>query len=205
MSEALPQSRVVTYIMIAGVLPVLYMIYSHSSTQTRLDRTDTRISTLQQSAYLNEKKQAANRQVREFYKETDRFYIDKNVESLSLMEEETGKLQAIVDNKNIAPDPRISRRLDQLKKNSLEFSEGSVQTYTFFKEIPANLTKPVEVDINDLRKILAQVEGVSIGDYKPGPDRPQMLITDFKLDRKRSANQARIYSLTMKLIKREFF
>jgi len=190
--------------MILGALPIFYFIWTQRTETQRLTRIQQRIDSAQQKAILRENKQAANQQVRNYYLNTDRFYIDKHVESLKLLNEEQELLDRIVNNSSVAPDPRIVRRLEQLKANKLEFSEGSVESYSFFNEVPESQARSVEVDTDDIRRVLARLEGVVIGDAEPGPSRPQIIITDFRLDRKRTGKETELYSLNMKLIKREF-
>ena len=204
MTEGISKSRLVIYLMILGTLPIFYLLWSERTESQRLTRLEQRIESAQQKAILRENKQAANLQVRNYYLNADRFYIDKLVESLRLLSEEQELLERIVSNSSVAPDPRIVRRLEQLKANKLEFSEGQVESYPFFNEIPESQARTVEIDTDDIRNILARLEGVVIGDAEPGPSRPQIIITDFRLDRKRSGKDTELYSLNMKLIKREF-
>ncbi len=56
MSEGISQSRIIIYIMIAGLLPILYAWWSTSSDQTMVERLVTRIDTIQQAAFTHEQK-----------------------------------------------------------------------------------------------------------------------------------------------------
>lgn len=88
--------------------------------------------------------------------------------------------------------------------NSLVFSEGVVQTFPLFQETTETLVHPVEVNATDIQKILARIEGLKIHEFSSGPHRPQLLITDFKLDKKKVNDKSEVYLLNLKLIKREF-
>lgn len=200
----LPQSRVLLYLFCFSILPLLWAFYDYTSTSSQLDELQERVVRLQETASQNNRKQAANQMVRTFYDETDRFYIDKHIESINLLEKESDALRKMVNQPYVAEDPRITRRISTLANNTPVFSEGMVISYPFFNEIPETLARPIEVDNEDIKKLLARLEGVKIGPYEPGPNRPQLILTDFRFDRKGGQGESDVYSLNFKLIKREF-
>lgn len=202
---SLPQNRVLLYIFIFSLFPLALALFRHTSQVGQLNELEAKVNYLQQAAIQRERKQASNLNTRLFFQGADRFYIDKQVESLPLLENESESLIKLANRKEIAEDPRINRRLSTLNNNTLIFSEGMVQTFPFFNEIPEALAHSVEVDLNDLKKILAKIEGVKIGAFEPGPHRPQLIITDFRLDRKTAPEESDLYNLNLKLIKREYF
>lgn len=202
----IPVNRLLLYIIIAGFLPVLLVLVYIYSGQDRLNSLESSIESLQHMAYMREKKQALNMTLRANYRESDHFYIDKNVETLSFLEPEVESLQKIISNKNYADDENVKKRLEFLTGtgNSLSFSEGVVQSSPIFQEVTETLVHPVEVNVNDLQKILSKIEGVDIGAYTPGPSRPQLIILDFKLEKKNINDKNDVFLLNMKLLKREF-
>ncbi len=204
MSEGISQNRMLLYIMIVCALPVFYAIYHFNVNDTRVGRLLTRLDMVQQSAILQEQKLAPNRAAQAAFRDAARDYLDKNVENINLLEPEVAMTEKFLTNATVAPDPRLTARWDALKKNTIQFAEGTVETYPYFKEVPETLTKPVEVDDRDIQKILSRIEGIPIDRYEPGPNRPQLIFTDFKLDHKITPKQGSVYSLSMKLIKREY-
>jgi hypothetical protein len=202
----IPHNRQLLYLLLIGALPIVlvatYLLFKNSEVNTIQENIDL----AKQQALLREKKQAGNMAIREHYKDADRFYIDKQLESLTLLEPETEVLQKITNQSNLIVDENVKKRLEFLiQDNHFVFSEGAVQTYPFFRETQEALVHPVEIDTNDLQKILARIEGTNIGTYAPGPNRPQLLITDFKLDKKNVHEKNEVFVLDIKLIKREFF
>ena len=171
----------------------------------QLSNLNDQLDSVQQQVFLLDKEQASNNLVREYYQGADPFYTAKYVQTLPLLNEERQGLERLFDQIDVAPDPAVVKRLDELKGNALDFSEGAVQTYPFFREIPITQSRPVEVDKNDIERVLSLIESVDIGDYKPEPKRPQLIITDFKIDRKTGSGGSQLYNLSMKLIKREYF
>lgn len=200
----MPQNRVLLYLFCFSLLPILFALWNYQIHVSTLDMLEERVQRMQLTYSNTARKQASNLLVRNYYKDADRFYLEKQVESMRLLEKETDALQKASSQKSMAEDPRISRRLAALNNNTIVFSEGMVQSYPFFNEIPDSLAHPVEVDVADIRDLLAKIDGRKIGEDEPGPNRPQLLITDFRLDRKSTPNESEVYNLNFRLIKREY-
>lgn len=202
----IPFQRVILYFMLLCLLPFLGVLVNFYSEKDKLDTLESQLEDVQFKAMTKLKRQSTNLKVRNHFKDADHFYIDKHVETLSFLEPEIDALQKIVSHKNFPDDESIKKRLDHLTGpgNALVFTEGVVQTLPYFQETTETQTHPVEVDVQDIRKILARIEGVNMEKYKPGPHRPQLIITDFKLDKKKLNERSEVYILNMKLIKREF-
>ena len=206
MFENIPKERLLLYIMLLGLLPILFAIFYFTSQQSEVKGIKTNIQELQQFALVREKKQATNIAVRNHFRDADHFYIDKHLETLVFLEPEIESLQKALSNKNVADDEAFKKRLEFLTGpgNNLSFSEGVVQSSPIFQEITETLVHPVEINTQDLQKILSRIEGVNIGSYQPSPNRPQLIILDFKLDRKNVAEKNEVFQLNLKLLKREF-
>lgn len=205
MFKNIPQNRILFYLFLAGLLPILAALFLFFSEKNSLNDLKITLDEVKQKAILLEKKQAINMAVRHHFKDADHFYIDKYLETLTFLEPEIESLQSIVNNKNYVEDDSVKKRIEFLTgSNLLVFSEGVVQTYPLFQETTETLVHPIEIDINDLQKILARVEGVEIGNYSPGPNRPQLIIIDFKLEKKNLSEKNEVFTLNMKLLKREF-
>ncbi|WP_039360944.1 hypothetical protein [Candidatus Protochlamydia amoebophila] len=206
MLNTIPLNRAISYLIAIGVLPFLFVVFTFFSQKSDLEELRNVLETLQCQAFVKEKKQALNLAVRQHFRDADHFYIDKHLESLVFLETEIESLQKIVADKNFSGDERIKKRLELLTSpsNSFIFSEGVVQTFPLFQETIETLVHPVEVNTQDLQKILALIEGIQVGPYLPGPNRPQLLITEFKLDKKKVYEKNEVFVLNLKLLKREF-
>lgn len=202
----IPQKRLIAYLMVAGALPVFFVLFHLFGKMGELDQLDLRLEEVHQQAFVRERKQSLNMIVRRHYQEADRFYIDKQLETLSFLGPEIEMLQKLVNNKYFAGDETVKKRLDYLAgpDNKLLFSESNVQKYPLFQETVVALVHPVEVNLDDLKKILALVEGESIGPYHPAPHRPQLIVLDFKLDKKEPTENNDVFQLNLKLLKRDF-
>jgi hypothetical protein len=206
MLENIPQKRLLLYMMLLGLLPILFVLFNFSSKQNSLNNLSTLVQEVTETAFVKEKKQAVNMALRQNFRDADHFYIDKYLETIALLEPEIESLQKLISSKNYVEDDQVKKRLDLLTGpgNTLSFSEGIVQTTPLFQETTETLIHPVEINVSDLQQILARIEGVEIGPFKPSPNRPQMIITDFKLDKKSLSEKNEVYILNLKLLKREF-
>jgi len=202
----IPQSRLILYLMVAGIVPILFIFSHFLSSLNSLDELKNTISHVEQLALTKERKQSMNILTREHFRNADHFYIDKHLETLSFLEPEIEALQKVVNNKYFAGDESVKRRLEFLTgpTNCLLFSEGNIQAYPFFQETTASLVHPVEINHEDLKELLSLIEGYNIGSYKPGPKRPQLIILDFKLDKKEPTENNEVFQLNLKLLKREY-
>lgn len=206
MLQNIPFQRALIYAMTACLLPLLFIVFQFYSKLNSVSDLEMRLEQVQNLALVQEKRQANNLTVINHYKDADHFYIDKHLETLTFLEPEIEALNKIVNHKNFPDDEIIKKRLEFLTSggNSLKFSEGVVQTFPQFQETTETLIHPVEVDVDDLQKILARVEGIEIGSHQPPPNRPQLIVLDFKLDKKKSNDKNEVFMLNLKLLKREF-
>jgi len=204
--QNIPVHRGVLYLIFLGLLPLLFVTILFFAQKSELQELYQTMEQVEQQAFIKEKKQALNVAVRHHFREVDHFYIDKHVENLVFLEPEIELLQKIVSDPNFADDERIKKRLEFLTSstNSLVFSEGVVQSSPQFQETVETLVHPVEVNSADVQKILARIEGLSIGPYTAGAYRPQLVITEFKLDKKLANDKTEVFLLSLKLVKREF-
>ncbi|MDP1879637.1 MAG: hypothetical protein Q8K60_01695 [Parachlamydiaceae bacterium] len=206
MLKGIPLTRALIYLIGIGLLPLIFVIFNFFSKDNEIKDLQENMINLNDQVLIKEKKQALNLIVRHHFRDADRFYIDKYLETLVFLEPEIETLQKIMSDKNFADDERIKKRLDFLtsSSNSLNFSEGVVQKFPLFQETAETLVHPVEVNATDIKKILSRIEGTQIGNFSPGSNRPQLVITDFRLDKKRVSDRNEVYLLNMKFIKREF-
>ena len=206
MLSQVPQSRLLTYLLLLGLLPLAFILFELSGERAQLRNLGDVIEDIESATLLHQRRQAINLAVEQQYRDADHFYIDKQLETLTFLAPELKALQAIVDNKNFAGDLKIKQRLDQLSRpsNRLVFTEGVVHSYPLYQETTETLANPVEVNVDDIQNILARVEGVAVGSYTPPPQRPQLIVIDFRFDKKKYEDHNEVYNLNMKLLKREF-
>lgn len=206
MFSSIPQKRLLLYLLLAGLVPIIFAWLTFSSQLDSVSQLENNILQVQSQAYNRENKQSINMAVRQHYRDADHFYIDKNLESLTLLEPEIESLRNMTLNPNFNDDENVKKRLEALSgaANRLSFTEGVVQSSPVFQEVTETLVHPVEVNVNDLRHVLCLIEGISIGNCTPPPNRPQLIVLDFKIDKKNVSEKNEVYLLNLKLLKREF-
>lgn len=130
-------------------------------------------------------------------KSADPYYIDKYLESLSFLESDLKKLQT-----SDSTDNWSKNRLGFLKggSNRLRFSEQNRKQLKGLQEVEEVQQNAVEMNTEDLKRVLARIEEVPIGNYLAGEHPPQMIIKNFELIKK---EQEDVYLVNLTIIKRE--
>lgn len=205
MFKNIPRKRLLTYGLLLGLLPLIFSIANFYSKKESQNDLENSIRSVEDKAIIREKKQSVNMAVIDHFREADHFYIDKYLETLVFLEPEIESLQKLVSNKNFAFDDTVKKRLEFLTSgNNLAFTEGVVQSYPQFQETTETLVHSIEVTVDDLQEILSRIEGIKMGTYSPPPNPPQLIILNFKIDRKNISEKNEIYNLNLKLLKREY-
>lgn len=206
MFSNIPVKRLWIYFLLAGLVPVVCAWVYISSKLSATQQLQNQVYHIQEQAYNREKKQALNMSVRHHFHDSDHFYIDKNLETLTFLEPEIDSLKGMSNNPNFPEDENIKKRLELLSGsgNSMRFSEGIVQSTPVFQEVTETLVHPVEVNVTDIQQILCRIEGIPIGNCTPQPHRPQLIILDFKIEKKNVSEKNQVFLLNLKLLKREF-
>jgi hypothetical protein len=206
MFKNIPQERMILYIIALGLLPMILVGINFFANNSQLENTSNHLQYVYDLAVARERKEAMNQIVQEHYKAGDHFYIDKNLETLSFLDPEIEMLQKLVNNKYYAGDENVKKRLEFLTgpSNKMLFSEGNVENFPSFQETTASLVHPIEINDKNLQEILSIIEGLKIGSFKPLSQQPQLIILDFKLDKKEVYSKNDVFLLNLKLLKREF-
>lgn len=203
--QQIPPPRLLLYgALILALLPaaLLYRLWDLSS---YVEALSSQLQEIEQQLFLKERRESANLALAEALSDADPFYLEKQVETISLLDREVEALQKAMKEKKLPLDELTLKRLEQLTgKNRIAFSESNVKQYPAYQEMIESLTTPVEVDQSDIGQLLAAIEGVQIGPYGARPKRPQLIILDFKIEKRRDSGENSTYLLNLKLLKREF-
>lgn len=135
--------------------------------------------------------------------QADQLYLDKHLENLPLLEPEMRRVEAIIQHQK--ENSSLARRVEFLKSgnNRLQFVEEKRRTGSKLQEVEEKLQSPVEMNEEDLKKLLVLIEGVSINPYSPIQGRPQLIFRDFDLVKQMAPSEEEVYLIDFKLIKRE--
>lgn len=198
----LPPQRLFFYLLFLGILPLAFVFWNYVEKEQELDLLSQQLSSKLASTMVQLQQQAFNRLVYQNYRQSSPHYMDRTLEKMEFLKNETEEL------KQIAEDHlsfTLKNRLQFLTKgeNRLVFIEGSVESFPFYKESVEALAHPVEVDGEDLKAILYELD--QLVDHEGDLKAPQLIISDFKLEKKHQVGVNEVFKLDIKLIKREFF
>lgn len=201
----IPYNRLIAYLVIIALLPAVFAVMHYLSNRSHVHNLINQIEIITEMAQIKEGKQSVNKQVKATFRNADRFYIDKNLENIDLLTEEVEHLSKLTPLQKIGRADQIGKRIEFLNgtENILAFNESAVKDYGTFQETLEVLAKPVEVSLDDLKTILVRIEGVPVEGIQPPEGRPQLIITDFRIDRKPTLGENEAYLLNLKFIKRE--
>jgi hypothetical protein len=204
-SDSLTPARLLLYVSIALLLPFFFVFQHFKSEGDQLEQLEQTLTLLEGDILLKEKKQAQNKAVRAHFKDSDHFFIDKYLEPISLLERESQSIVALFEQPIPLSEP-VKKRYEFLTsgQNGISFVEGQVKSYPSFQETLETLSHPIELDLDDLKKLLTLIEGTNLSNEPTPPGRPHLLITEFKLDKKEGFKGREHFLLHLKILKREY-
>ncbi len=204
--KGLSQSRLIIYCLILGLIPLVFVGMNYMTNSQKQERLSYALSCAITDAANKNAKEFVNKQVREQFRDSNHYYIDKEIETISPLKEEVKTLNKVLSLGFHPSEDQFRRRLQFHTggQNAINFVEGSVKNYTDFQETMESLAHPVEADLDDIKAILSRIEGVKFDNQEELPaNRPHLIITDWKMERKKGPVQDH-YVVDVKLIKREY-
>ena len=197
-------SNTVLWILLAvAPLPFFFSLFHFSSGVQKLSQLEEEMERIHAKVLHAQEMERKQSSLLASLKNPDPHYLDKNIETLAFLLPEMKKLETfLLENPH---DEQSGQRLQFLKSgsNSLTFSEEAIRANDIFREIEEKQQHPVEMNEEDLKKLLCFIEGVTIWPYGPKEGRAQLIITDFRLSKKEIASGEKVCVVSMQLIKRE--
>lgn len=140
------------------------------------------------------------------YAHSDPYFLEKNIESLSFLEDEKKQLEIGLQHPAILQKKLLKHRLGFLQngENQLCFVQDTVQMIPTLKETTEKLRHPIQLNETDLKHLLSWIEDVPIEPFSPLPNMPQLIIKSFKMQKKETPLHSEILELEMELLKREW-
>ncbi|MEM8727993.1 MAG: hypothetical protein AAGE99_04715 [Chlamydiota bacterium] len=137
--------------------------------------------------------------------DADPHYIDDVLESMIFLQSEEEALKLVYGHPAFETCENVRNRLEKLTGggNRIIFAASNREVKNGMEEVELSQRDPIEIDTNDLKKILAAVEGVMIGKELPPTGRPQLVVKGFHLSKKKLI-EGETYLLEMELIKRGY-
>ena len=140
------------------------------------------------------------------YSQSEPYFLDQHIESMVLLQKEIDWLLAYQNHPALSNNKLVESRLSYLTKgkNRISFTEEATRKSSIYKETEEKMKKPVEMDAEDVKKLLSLLENTTIAEYQPHPKSPQMIITEFSLKKKKSPFDQEVFEVKTNLLKREF-
>ncbi len=184
----------------AAPIPLVLCLCHFISRMQKLEELDNEIERIRIKSAQAEETRAKESAALASLKNPDPHYLDKQIETLTFLLPEIKKLQT-----DLTDDEQVVKRIQYLKEggNRLLFSEEQIRTHELFRETQEKQQHFIEINEEDLKKLLCLIEGVTIWPYGPKEGRPQLIITDFKLQKIERPTQEKVYAVSMELLKRE--
>jgi len=160
-------------------------------------------------SYLEEKSVntvAKRKEIKDFIEKKtsfDKYFVENNLENLKFLDNEKSVLSNLLGHIAFSNSPQIKKRLNFINsdQNRLKFLEENIKNAAYIKESELSQLKTLEIDDIDLQKLLSIIEDVQIDNYTKANLLPQLLIKNFTLNKQKE----NIFSLNMKIFKREFY
>lgn len=185
-------------LLLAGV----YAFQKHLEVKTLESQYETALFKAQKSLHKRAKKERFFAR----YQDAQSYFIDQHLEPITLLQDEIDWLKAYEKHPALAETKLAQQRLSFLTKgkNRISFTEDAVRKSDLCEEVEEKMKRPVEMNEEDLKKILCLIENVAVGSNQPHDKSPQMIITDFSLKKKTSPFKQEIFEVKLDLLKREF-
>lgn len=200
LEKIIPLERLIVY---ATVIPCCFVVAAllwADSTITSAEDQKNALVLLGEKIKRKSAAQEANRQILEQYRNKDPLFLHRCIEPMALLSAETSILRARLAKSALPDDGALEKRLNGLNAdNSFCFVEGTTETASGWKETAENQNKTVEIDSDDLARVLAVLEGAENQDHQ----RPHMFISEARLDRKKGTFQE-TWGLSLKIVRREY-
>jgi hypothetical protein len=190
-------------VLVAAPIPFFFFLMNFIFGIQKVNELEQEMDRIHSRAVLSQEILRKESSLLNSLKNPDPHYLDKHIETLTFLLPEVKKLEAIsIENPQ---DEQILKRLQFLKEggNALVFSEEQIRNNEIFREIEEKQQHPIEINEEDLKKLLCLIEGITIWPYGPKEGRPQLIIKDFKLSKKETSPQEKVFVISMQLIKRE--
>lgn len=185
------------------LLPFLILVIAFSQKMDRLKEYEESVQRLPLRMERIKISQKDKNTFKETYASIDPYYLDHIIEPMVLLKPEVEALKLVYSHPAFQSCENVRKRLETLTKggNRLMFTEKHREVNGELEEVYLSQIKPVEINGNDLKTILSSIEGVTIGKESPPNNRPQFVIREFHLNKKKLAERE-TYLLEMQLIKR---
>ena len=189
----------------AAFMPTVYCIFSYRQKSEKLDSLQEEYFALKPKIAKVLTNKNNEHTFLKLYANSDRFYTENHLEKMKFLSSEVKQLKFLANYSSFARCASLNNRLKKLSSetNRLRLSSINSHTSRLTCETQQKLLSPVEVDRDDLQKLLAHVEDVSFGAMHAPAGRPNLQLTRFSLTKQTAKGNRDTYLIDFDLIKRE--
>lgn len=189
---------------ISALIPFAYFLFLFYDSLEEFKYFETRIENVRKKAVRNQLTQEKEEHYFASLKKADHFYLDNQIENLLFLEPEVKRLETHSLEQPLSE--LLKKRLQFLKdgQNRLHFTEEKIQRFDKIQEVQEKQQRPVEMNEEDLKKLLCLIEAIPLSSYLLPEGRPQLIIEHFELSKKDNDGKERVFVINMQLIKREY-
>lgn len=179
---------------------VLFLYFEYS----KLQALQERFSKAARKEKLSFERKVRKERFLQRYSHADPYFLDQQIESFALLQKEKQHLGALLYHPAFPNHQAFKDRLAFIEENRLAFIEENIRNSSQIKEVDEKQRSSVQMDENDLQKIISLLEDIPVGPYVPPLNSPQILIKDFRLKKQETSLQTEVFEVEMELLKREF-
>ncbi len=190
-------------LMLSPLLFTAALIYMEKSAFQELE---DRFSAAVRKGKLAMERKAKKERFLHRYSHPDPYFLDQEIESLVFLRKEKERLQSLLHHPALPRKEPIQERLSYLagSDNRLSFIEENIRSSNRIKETEERQRHPVQLDEEDLQRLLSLIEDLPIGSFSPLKQSPQLLIRDLKLKKLTTPLLTSVFEMELDLLKREF-
>lgn len=193
------------FLVLISVIPICTGLFLYLEKQKVSELKEQRTTVMKRAKTAFERKERKEVFIQE-HTNSDPYFLDKEIESFVFLKNEKNRLASWLAHPAIANKEKIMKRLSFLgsEENRLSFTEDDIQTSKTCKETMEKQRSPVELDCDDLKQLLSLIEDLPAESVSSTKRRPQLLISNFSLSKKKTILQSEVFEMKMDLLKREF-
>jgi hypothetical protein len=202
--KSIPQKRCIIYLLLLGLVPLLSVFIWYGHRRDFISDLGERLGHNIEAVSSQVAREYTNHMTRKLYRGKDPFYLNKEVESLVLLQNEIDELKKLSASSFGPEEEMCRRRLHFLTsgENGISFTESSEKHFSNTSEVVATLAHPVQVNLADLRKILTRLEAVPLEGEIP-LSRPHCIVSELRLEKKEGFLHE-VFVLNLQVTRRDY-
>ncbi|MCH9612177.1 MAG: hypothetical protein S4CHLAM102_06610 [Chlamydiia bacterium] len=188
-----------------AIVPLACVYLFLVSNMGAIAQVEKEISALEVRSKLSKKAYQRRVDFKNHYAGSDKEYVPNHLEKLHFLSIERALLHQIKEHpafRDFAPLQIGTKGFFQLNKQ-LGFTRESSRSKFGFTESIYRQEKPVFGSFSDLAYLLSWTEGVIVDSAWPNACRPQLVVTEFHLDKQKILGEKEVFSLSCNLLHRD--